>query len=198
MDRPFACSQLNESKGNVELTSPVESETLKFQLEGVHFIQDGIFFAFAEPKGFAHHPRRQTDLLKYSRSHIDIRQLPSLTPERLRNITSVAVEAELDRRVKKLTRLVEAGSLDLDEPGLYLAIICLEEEPLEQILRRAHGPKLYFSLLCTTSPNHNIPEAYADPRARNEIAYWCPHPISTRHTTRCRVAQQGLWPANRS
>jgi transmembrane E3 ubiquitin-protein ligase len=49
-----------------------------------------------------------------SRSVIDIRMLPSLVPESVRNETAHAIEPELRTRISKLKTLIDSGVVDQD------------------------------------------------------------------------------------
>ncbi|KAF8885015.1 hypothetical protein BD779DRAFT_1673890 [Infundibulicybe gibba] len=84
--------------GRIELTDGNTSEDLRLEFEGVHFIADGSIYGFAEPAG----------------RHIDIRLLPSLVPESMKNETARIIEPELTARINKLKGLIDAGILDQD------------------------------------------------------------------------------------
>ncbi|KAF8586058.1 hypothetical protein K439DRAFT_1409339 [Ramaria rubella] len=99
--------ELNLMHGKAEIINPNESSELRLQIEGVHFPANGSFVGFATSKGRS----------------LDIRELPSLVPPYLRNATAQAVALELDRRVRKLSRLVDSGIVENeldsnDEAGL--------------------------------------------------------------------------------
>ncbi|KAJ3503089.1 hypothetical protein NLJ89_g8591 [Agrocybe chaxingu] len=87
--------------GRIELTDPSDSENLRLEFEGVHFIANGSIYGFAEPAG----------------RHIDIRLLPSLVPEGARNETIRIIEPELQARINKLTNLIDAGIIDSETSG---------------------------------------------------------------------------------
>ncbi|KAH9928798.1 hypothetical protein B0H21DRAFT_814236 [Amylocystis lapponica] len=84
--------------GKVEFTDPNNSEELRLDFEGVHFVQNGSIYAFAVPSGL----------------HIDLRQIPSLVPESHMNDTAHAIEAEMSIRVAKLKEKIDFGTIDED------------------------------------------------------------------------------------
>lgn len=49
-----------------------------------------------------------------TRRHIDIRLLPSLVPEEIRNETAKVIEPELQGRIDKLKDLIDAGIIDME------------------------------------------------------------------------------------
>ncbi|KAF8909348.1 hypothetical protein CPB84DRAFT_1673542 [Gymnopilus junonius] len=87
--------------GRIELTDTSSSENLRLEFEGVHYMPNGSIYGFAEPAG-----RR-----------IDIRLLPSLVPEALRNETAQIIEPELQARINKLKNLIDDGVIDSDSSG---------------------------------------------------------------------------------
>ncbi|PPR03221.1 hypothetical protein CVT26_008069 [Gymnopilus dilepis] len=84
--------------GRIELTDISTSDNLRLEFEGIHFVSNGTIVGFAEPPG-----RR-----------IDIRLLPSLVPEELRNETAQIIEPELRARIDKLKGLIDDGVIDSD------------------------------------------------------------------------------------
>lgn len=56
----------------------------------------------------------------------DLRELPSLVPERVKNATAYAVAGELDRRIENLAKILDTGSTDPDSSsnGRSLAMFC--------------------------------------------------------------------------
>jgi hypothetical protein len=48
------------------------------------------------------------------RQFSDIRKLPSLVPSHIRNATAQAVGHELDRRIKRLSNMIDSGSVESD------------------------------------------------------------------------------------
>ncbi|EEB86621.1 hypothetical protein MPER_16359, partial [Moniliophthora perniciosa FA553] len=85
--------------GRLEFADNITSEELKFELEGIHFIDNGTIFAFAEPQGIR---------------SIDIRYLPSIVPEHFQNETARLIEPELSARIDKLKYLIDAGIIEQD------------------------------------------------------------------------------------
>lgn len=85
-------------RGKVELTNIKTSEDFRLDFEGVHFLSNGSIYGFAVPPT----------------GHIDIRLLPALVPESVRNLTTHLVEPELAARIKKLRNLIDEGVLDQD------------------------------------------------------------------------------------
>jgi len=51
------------------------------------------------------------------RQHIDIRLLPSLVPESMRNDTAKIIEPELQARINKLKNLIDDGVIDTEASG---------------------------------------------------------------------------------
>ncbi|KAK1222123.1 hypothetical protein PQX77_015051 [Marasmius sp. AFHP31] len=84
--------------GRIEFTDNTTSEELKFELEGIHFIDNGTLFAYVEPQG------RSTD----------IRSLPAIVPEAFQNDTAHLIEPELTARIDKLKHLIDAGIIEQD------------------------------------------------------------------------------------
>ncbi|TFK39970.1 hypothetical protein BDQ12DRAFT_629095 [Crucibulum laeve] len=82
--------------GRIEITDVNTSEDLRLEFEGVHFVSNGSIYGFAEPTG----------------RHIDIRLLPSLVPETVRNETARIVAPELEARINKLKTLIDDGIID--------------------------------------------------------------------------------------
>ncbi|KAI0793636.1 hypothetical protein C8Q74DRAFT_1243576 [Fomes fomentarius] len=90
---------LNETKsiaiihGKLDLADPKSSDEMRLEFEGIHVLSTGTVYAFAESPGHG----------------IDMRDLPSLVPEDLRNDTARAVSTELGVRVSKLEDKVNSG-----------------------------------------------------------------------------------------
>ncbi|THH13747.1 hypothetical protein EW146_g6501 [Bondarzewia mesenterica] len=84
--------------GRIELVDSNSAEELRFDFEGVHFLKNGSIYGLADPSGHS----------------IDIRLLPSLVPDSVRNRTAHLIEPELENRISKLKKLIEAGSVDAD------------------------------------------------------------------------------------
>ncbi|KJA28091.1 hypothetical protein HYPSUDRAFT_34432 [Hypholoma sublateritium FD-334 SS-4] len=85
--------------GRIELTDSSE-EDLRLEFEGIHFVANGSIYGFAEVA-----------------RHIDIRMLPSLVPEHVRNETARAIEPEIQARINKLKSLIDAGIIDSESSG---------------------------------------------------------------------------------
>ncbi|KAI0060229.1 hypothetical protein BV25DRAFT_1807734 [Artomyces pyxidatus] len=84
--------------GHVELIDGNTAEELRFDFEGVHFLKNGSVFGFAEPSG----------------SIIDIRELPSLVPPSVLNLTARAIVPTLRARIAQLTSILSAGDFSSD------------------------------------------------------------------------------------
>ncbi|KAG7093495.1 hypothetical protein E1B28_007171 [Marasmius oreades] len=82
--------------GRIEFADNNTSEELKFDLEGIHFIDNGTIYAFAEPQGRS----------------LDIRYLPAIVPDYLQNDTAHLIEPELTTRMEKLKYLIDAGIIE--------------------------------------------------------------------------------------
>ncbi|TFK18973.1 hypothetical protein FA15DRAFT_674849 [Coprinopsis marcescibilis] len=91
-------SDLSLVHGRIELTNKRTSENLRFEFEGVHFLSNGSIYGFAEPSG----------------QRIDIRLLPALVPESVRNATASIIAPELNSRINKLKNIIDAGVLDVE------------------------------------------------------------------------------------
>ncbi|PPR01695.1 hypothetical protein CVT24_001523 [Panaeolus cyanescens] len=83
--------------GKIELTDPDDAENLRLDFEGVHFIANGSIYGLARTSG-----------------PIDIRQLPSLVPETVRNDTAKLIQPELEARINKLKTLIDDGVIEPD------------------------------------------------------------------------------------
>ncbi|KAH8111085.1 hypothetical protein DFH11DRAFT_1799176 [Phellopilus nigrolimitatus] len=91
-------SDINLMHGRVELTDITSGEELGFDMEAVHFVENGTVYGLAEPSG----------------RHVDVRDLPSLVPSQYMNATAQAVNAELLARIKRLQDMVESGVIEID------------------------------------------------------------------------------------
>ncbi|KAF8817515.1 hypothetical protein BYT27DRAFT_7199045 [Phlegmacium glaucopus] len=87
--------------GRIELTNPSNSENLRLEFQGIHFISNGSIYGFAEPSG----------------RNIDIRLLPALVPEVVRNDTAHIIGPELQAKIDKLKNLIDAGIIDIEASG---------------------------------------------------------------------------------
>ncbi|KAF9266758.1 hypothetical protein L218DRAFT_921385 [Marasmius fiardii PR-910] len=92
----YANRQVSLIHGRIEFADNTTSEELKFDLEGVHFIENGTIYAFVEPQGRS----------------LDIRYLPAIVPDYLQNDTAHLIEPELTTRMEKLKRLIDAGIIE--------------------------------------------------------------------------------------
>ncbi|KAE9406295.1 hypothetical protein BT96DRAFT_963603 [Gymnopus androsaceus JB14] len=79
--------------GRIEFSDASINEDLRLEFEGIHFLKNGTIYGFAEPPGRA----------------IDIRLLPSIVPENMRNETALLIEPELTARIEKLKDLIDGG-----------------------------------------------------------------------------------------
>ncbi|KAF5350946.1 hypothetical protein D9757_013733 [Collybiopsis confluens] len=91
--------------GRIEFSDPHVGEDLRLEFEGVHFIKNGTIFGFAEPPG------PLTNNHWCSRA-VDIRLLPSIVPEDMKNVTALLIEPELESRIQKLRDLIDAGIIE--------------------------------------------------------------------------------------
>jgi len=83
--------------GKLELFDPQVSDTLLLDFDGVHFVENGSFYAYAEEDG---------------RASLDLRYAPKLVPETLQNSTARVLEVEMSRRLSKLRDMVDFGVLE--------------------------------------------------------------------------------------
>ncbi|KAH9855277.1 hypothetical protein C2E23DRAFT_815072 [Lenzites betulinus] len=84
--------------GKIDLSEPDSSEELRLDFEGIHVLSTGSVYAMAENTGRG----------------MDLRTLPALVPENLRNESARAVEAELTTRISRLKDKIESGAFDQD------------------------------------------------------------------------------------
>ncbi|THH03274.1 hypothetical protein EW145_g6386 [Phellinidium pouzarii] len=84
--------------GRVDLVDKNTGDELGFDMEAVHFVENGTVYGFAEPSG----------------RHVDVRDLPSLVPARYMNATAQAVNAELLARIHRLQEMVDSGVIEVD------------------------------------------------------------------------------------
>ncbi|KAI5124239.1 hypothetical protein M0805_005088 [Coniferiporia weirii] len=84
--------------GRVELTDKNTGDELAFDMEAVHFLENGTVYGFAQPSG----------------RHVDVRDLPSLVPSQYTNATAQAVNAELIARINRLQDMVDSGVIEID------------------------------------------------------------------------------------
>ncbi|KAH9926336.1 uncharacterized protein BXZ73DRAFT_49527 [Epithele typhae] len=84
--------------GKIEFSDPMSSDELHLDFEGVHVVSTGTVYAFAEGPGRGN----------------DIRALPALVPEGLRNDTARAAEKELRARINRLQDRINTGVFEQD------------------------------------------------------------------------------------
>jgi hypothetical protein len=85
--------------GRIELID--SSHSLRLEFQGFHFISNGSIYGFAEPSG----------------RNLDIRQLPVLVPEVVRNDTAHMIGPELQAKIDKMKNLIDAGIIDNEASG---------------------------------------------------------------------------------
>ncbi|CAE6462228.1 unnamed protein product [Rhizoctonia solani] len=69
--------------GHIDFVNSKDDVLVNYQLEGIHFFEDGSIYGLMEPRGF----------------EPDLRQLIPLVPASLQNITSYAIKDEIDRQI---------------------------------------------------------------------------------------------------
>ncbi|KZT53510.1 hypothetical protein CALCODRAFT_486273 [Calocera cornea HHB12733] len=124
--------------GQLDVTSPTEF-TASYSIEGVHFPLNGTVYAIASPVG----------------RFVDLRQLPPLLPEDVRNSTAWAIVVELKRRLKELSGLV-------DSPGM--------SEPMPPMQPTSCPLALYLRLAPSALPLHamlDLERESRDPTGEN-------------------------------
>lgn len=62
-------------------------------------------------------PVTQTNIYIYSSRNIDIRLLPTIVPEVVRNDTAHIIGPELQAKIDKLKNLIDAGIIDTESSG---------------------------------------------------------------------------------
>ncbi|KAJ3730007.1 hypothetical protein DFJ43DRAFT_1132880 [Lentinula guzmanii] len=82
--------------GRIEFSDASIGEDLRLEFEGVHFLKNGTIYGLAEP------PNRA----------VDIRFLPSIVPENMKNETALLIEPELSSRIDKFKKLIDAGIIE--------------------------------------------------------------------------------------
>ena len=86
---------------------------MRLNFDGVHFLSNGTIYGFAEPIGwgvFVAVPAFRCSLLV--RRNIDIRYLPVIVPESVRNDTARIVKPELLSRINRVKEMIDAGLID--------------------------------------------------------------------------------------
>ncbi|KZP00609.1 hypothetical protein CALVIDRAFT_493843 [Calocera viscosa TUFC12733] len=124
--------------GQLDVTSPTEF-TASYSVEGVHFPLNGTVYAIASPVG----------------RFVDLRQLPPLLPDTVRNSTSWAIVTELKRRLKELRTLA-------DSPGM--------SEPMPPMQPTSCPLALYLRLAPSALPLHamlDLERESRDPTGEN-------------------------------
>ncbi|KAG9091040.1 hypothetical protein FRC06_000734 [Ceratobasidium sp. 370] len=72
--------------GHIDLVNSKADALVNYQLDGVHFYEDGAIYGLMEPRGF----------------NPDLRQLSPLVPTSVRNFTMYAIKEEIDRQIRAL------------------------------------------------------------------------------------------------
>ncbi|KAL5536908.1 hypothetical protein ACEPAF_731 [Sanghuangporus sanghuang] len=93
-----AWADISLMHGRIELTDRDTGDELGFDMEAVHFIENGTIYGFAEPSG----------------RHVDAREIPSLVPAAYVNATAQAVNAELLARIQRLEDMINSGNIEID------------------------------------------------------------------------------------
>ncbi|KAF5353145.1 hypothetical protein D9758_008759 [Tetrapyrgos nigripes] len=91
-----AADKITFVHGRIELTDPHTSEDLRLDIEGVRSHSEGKIYGFGVPHGHG----------------IDIRLVPGLVPEAIRNATALVIESELSARITKLKNMMDAGVIE--------------------------------------------------------------------------------------
>ncbi|KAH0836346.1 hypothetical protein J3R83DRAFT_7899 [Lanmaoa asiatica] len=82
--------------GRFDFTDPTCADEMRLEFDGVHFLSNGSIYGFAEPNG----------------RNIDIRYLPVIVPESVRNETARIIKPELLSRINKIKEMIDAGVVD--------------------------------------------------------------------------------------
>ncbi|KAJ3718919.1 hypothetical protein C8R42DRAFT_674859 [Lentinula raphanica] len=82
--------------GRIEFSDASISEDLRLEFEGVHFLKNGTIYGLAE----------------LSNRAVDIRLLPSIVPEDMKNETALLIEPELSSRIDRFKNLIDAGIIE--------------------------------------------------------------------------------------
>ncbi|KAF8433251.1 hypothetical protein L210DRAFT_3623175 [Boletus edulis BED1] len=85
-------------RGKFDFTGPAHAEEMRLEFDGVHFLSNGSVYGFAGPNGHT----------------IDVRYLPVIVPESVRNDTARVIKPELLSRINKVKELIDAGVIDQD------------------------------------------------------------------------------------
>ncbi|KXN86557.1 DSC E3 ubiquitin ligase complex subunit 1 [Leucoagaricus sp. SymC.cos] len=80
----------------MEFTDAETQETLRLELDGVHFLSQGSIIGLVEPFG----------------QPLDIRSLPSIVPPDRKNETAQIIAPELEQRITKLKNMIDDGLID--------------------------------------------------------------------------------------
>ncbi|CAE6461332.1 unnamed protein product [Rhizoctonia solani] len=72
--------------GHIDFVNSKDDTLVNYQLEGIHFFEDGSIYGLMEPRGL----------------EPDLRQLISLVPTPLQNVTAYAIKDEIDRQIHVL------------------------------------------------------------------------------------------------
>ncbi|KAF8604550.1 hypothetical protein BDV93DRAFT_491761 [Ceratobasidium sp. AG-I] len=72
--------------GHIDFVNSKDDALVNYQLDGIHFFDDGSIYGLMEPRGL----------------DPDLRQLPPLLPKPRQNVTAYAIKTEIDRRMRTL------------------------------------------------------------------------------------------------
>ncbi|EJD07571.1 uncharacterized protein FOMMEDRAFT_115893 [Fomitiporia mediterranea MF3/22] len=91
-------SDISLMHGRVELSDRKTGDEIGFDLEAVHFTENGTIYGLAEPSG----------------RHVDVREIPYLVPAEFLNATAQAVNAELLARIQRLQDMIDSGNIEIE------------------------------------------------------------------------------------
>ncbi|KAG9309577.1 hypothetical protein JVU11DRAFT_10558 [Chiua virens] len=87
--------------GKIDLTDPTSAYDMQLEFYGVHFVSNGSIYGFAVPNGRG----------------FDIRYIPVIVPESVRNETARVIKPELASRIKKVQEMIDAGVVEQESQG---------------------------------------------------------------------------------
>ena len=87
---------------------------MRLEFDGVHFLSNGSIYGFAEPNGWVFVADLGFCYSLFDRRNVDIRYLPVIVPEGVRNDTARVVRPELLSRIIKVKEMIDAGIVDQD------------------------------------------------------------------------------------
>ncbi|KAJ4470118.1 hypothetical protein J3R30DRAFT_1227234 [Lentinula aciculospora] len=136
--------------GRIEFSDASIGEDLRLEFEGVHFLKNGTIYGLAEP------PNRA----------VDIRFLPSIVPDNMKNETALLIEPELSSRIEKFKKLIDAGII---------------EDPLEELPARTACPfTLYAQINSLDVPAHVMKEYEEETQQPSGISTHLPRRLSMK------------------